>query len=139
MKGLFTGLAKKHGIDLYDNMYDWCVRAVTIKSFPHFYDFIDNQDQNPFDNQGKFTFRNLENFAIELEIYEKAKEFTFTDPRQFIKLVRKEEMKRLKKRKNLNFQKKNDLQQQLCNLKLQKQKLMEEKKIKDSKIQKNER
>lgn len=81
----------------------------------------------------------MENFAIEQEIYEKAKKFTFSDPRQFIKLVRKEEMKRLKKRKNLNFQKKNDLQQQLCNLKLQKQKLMEEKKIKDSKIQKNER
>lgn len=42
MKGLFTGLAKKCGIDLYDNMYDWCVRAVTIKSYSSFYDFIEN-------------------------------------------------------------------------------------------------
>jgi hypothetical protein len=50
MKDLFTRLAFKEGIDLYDNMYDWGVRGVTIKSFNYFYDFIDNQEQNPFDN-----------------------------------------------------------------------------------------
>ena len=48
-------------------------------------------------------------------------------------------MKRLKKRKNINFSKKNDLKQQLCILKLHKQKLMEEKKQKDNDISKNER
>tara|TARA_B110000285_G_C15098374_1_gene603479 strand:+ start:964 stop:1140 length:177 start_codon:yes stop_codon:yes gene_type:complete len=48
-------------------------------------------------------------------------------------------MKRLKKRKNINFSKKNDLKQQLCILKLHKQKLMEEKKKKDNDISKNER
>ena len=56
MKNLFVRLALKEGIDLYDSMYDWSVRAVTIKSYPMFYDFIDNQDHNPFDNAGKFQY-----------------------------------------------------------------------------------
>jgi hypothetical protein len=54
-------------------MYDWCVRAVTIKSYSYYYDFIDNQDQNPFDNSGKFTFNNVDDYQLEQEIYEKAK------------------------------------------------------------------
>lgn len=115
MKSLFTELAAKEGIDLYDNMYDWSVRAVTIKNYNYFYDFIDNQEQNPFDNLGKFIYQNddADDREVESEIYQMAKRFKFEDPRQLIKLVRKEEMKRLKKRKCINFTKKVDLQQQL--------------------------
>lgn len=39
---LFTGLAEKENIDLNDNMYDWSVRAVTLKNHSNFYDFIKN-------------------------------------------------------------------------------------------------
>lgn len=44
MQNLFIKLAQKENINLYDNMYDWSVRATTIKSFSDFYDFIENQD-----------------------------------------------------------------------------------------------
>ena len=44
LKNLFSKLAHREGIDLFDNMYDWGVRATTIKHFPRFYDFIENLD-----------------------------------------------------------------------------------------------
>ena len=34
MMGLITGLAKKEGIDLEDNLFDWDIKAVTIKKHP---------------------------------------------------------------------------------------------------------
>jgi hypothetical protein len=34
LKKLFQRLAKKHSIDLFDGIYDWSVRAVTMKDYP---------------------------------------------------------------------------------------------------------
>jgi hypothetical protein len=42
MKNLFSTLAHREGIDLFDSIYDWNVRATVIKHFPTFYDFIEN-------------------------------------------------------------------------------------------------
>ena len=54
LKNLFSNLAHREGIDLFDNVYDWGVRATTIKQFPTFYDFIENLDISPMNDQGKF-------------------------------------------------------------------------------------
>ena len=40
MRGLFTSLAEKEGINLNDKLYDWNVKAVTIKNHSNFFDFI---------------------------------------------------------------------------------------------------
>jgi hypothetical protein len=40
-------------IDLYDGIYDWAVRAVAIKDHPEFYDFMGNQEENPFNDFGR--------------------------------------------------------------------------------------
>ena len=48
MMKLFTDLAAREGIDLNDNMYDWSVRAVTLKSHSNFFDFVKSQDVHPF-------------------------------------------------------------------------------------------
>ena len=42
MKNLFSTLAHREGIDLFDNTYDWSVKATVIKHFPAFFDFIVN-------------------------------------------------------------------------------------------------
>ena len=42
MKNLFSTLAHQEGIDLFDNTFDWSVRATVIKHFPDFFDFIEN-------------------------------------------------------------------------------------------------
>lgn len=39
LKSLFASLADKEGIDIHDKVFDWSVKAVTISSFPGFYDF----------------------------------------------------------------------------------------------------
>ena len=113
---LFTSLADKEKIDLNDNMYDWSVRAVTLKNHSNFYDFIKNQESHPFNNRGRFALKNMSNFgkydAREEElIYKEAIKFKFEEPKQLTKLVRKEEMKRLKSRKFMNVNKKNNLQE----------------------------
>lgn len=48
MLKLFTDLAAREGIDLTDSMYDWSVRAVTLKSHSNFFDFVKSQDVHPF-------------------------------------------------------------------------------------------
>mmetsp|Transcript_13578 Transcript_13578/g.21197 ORF Transcript_13578/g.21197 Transcript_13578/m.21197 type:complete len:201 (+) Transcript_13578:451-1053(+) len=47
MKEQFASLAKKEDINLEDNLWDWSVRAVTIKNHPEFYDFLSNSDVHP--------------------------------------------------------------------------------------------
>lgn len=64
MMKLFTSLAEKENIDLHDNMYDWNVRAVTLKNHSNFYDFIKNQDSHPFNARGKFHFKISENLGV---------------------------------------------------------------------------
>jgi hypothetical protein len=81
IKNLFSNLAHREGIDLFDNIYDWTVRATTIKHFPSFYDFIENQDSSPFNDWGKFRHSSITNKHIENEIYTKAKDFEFHHPR----------------------------------------------------------
>jgi hypothetical protein len=73
LKNLFSNLAHREGIDLFDNIYDWSVRATTIKFFPTFYDFIENQESSPFNDWGKFRNTSISSKAIEAQIYEKAK------------------------------------------------------------------
>ena len=34
LKKMFIKLGKKKNIDLFDGIYDWSVRAVTMKSYP---------------------------------------------------------------------------------------------------------
>jgi len=103
MMKLFTDLAAREGIDLNDNMYDWTVRAVTLKSHSNFFDFVKSQDVHPFQNDGRFAKKWVEqlgeyNPEVEAQIYREAKKFKFEEPKQLIKLMRKEEMKRLKSR-----------------------------------------
>lgn len=40
MRKLFIDLAKKKKINLDDNIYDWGVKAVTIKYYPEFYNLL---------------------------------------------------------------------------------------------------
>jgi hypothetical protein len=54
LKKLIKGCANKNDIDLFDKLYDWAVRAVTIKNFPQVYDFIENQETNPLNDRGLF-------------------------------------------------------------------------------------
>jgi ketol-acid reductoisomerase len=103
MLKLFTDLAAREGIDLTDNMYDWSVRAVTLKSHSNFFDFVKSQDVHPFQNDGRFAKKWVEQLGeyepeVEAQIYSEAKKFKFEEPKQLIKLMRKEEMKRLKSR-----------------------------------------
>jgi hypothetical protein len=48
---LYT-LADKEGLNLLNNRYDWCVKAVAIKKYPNFYDWVKNSNMNPFDAKG---------------------------------------------------------------------------------------
>lgn len=47
LKGLFEQIAQREGFDIFDRVYDWCVKAVTMKHFPNYYDFLDSHDWNP--------------------------------------------------------------------------------------------
>ena len=42
MMKLFTDLAARENIDLNDNIYDWTVRAATLKGHNQFFDFVKN-------------------------------------------------------------------------------------------------
>ena len=69
------------------------MKAVTIKNFSYYYDFLEDEEFNPLLDNGSFP---VENPIIEHQIYEQAAQFTFKDPKQLVKLLRKEEMKRLR-------------------------------------------
>ena len=117
MLGLITGLAKKENIDLNDQLFDWNIRAITIKKHSYFFDFISNLEAHPFDRRGRFCVQedmSQQSFdsAQEMQIYADAKYFKFDEPKQLVKLIRKEELKRLKSKNfnmNNNPNKKNDL------------------------------
>ena len=51
---LINRMAIREKIDLYDNIYDWSVKAVTIEKYPHFFDFMTCPDMNPLDRHGRF-------------------------------------------------------------------------------------
>ena len=72
LKNIINRVAHANGIDLFDKIYDWSVRAVTIKHFPEYYDFIEDQLSNPLKDDGKFASKDA---STEAEIYSKAKEF----------------------------------------------------------------
>ena len=78
MLDLIRQIAAREGIDLFDNMFDWAVKAVTIKHFSSYYDYFDDQEYNPLEDDGKFQQRDPE---IEKKIYEMAKKFSFKDPK----------------------------------------------------------
>ena len=42
MMNIFTDLAARENIDLNDNIYDWTVRASTLKNHYSFFDFVKN-------------------------------------------------------------------------------------------------
>lgn len=54
MRKLFTDLAGYHEINLDDGLYDWNIRAITIKEHPSFFDFIAYPNAHPFGKNGKF-------------------------------------------------------------------------------------
>jgi hypothetical protein len=68
-------------IDLFDGIYDWAVRAIVMKEHPQFYDFLSNQEENPFNDFGRLDLSEIKDFNLESQIYTKAKEFKFTDPK----------------------------------------------------------
>lgn len=42
LKGIFQRIANDYSINLFDHVYDWSIRAVTIKHFADYFDFIEN-------------------------------------------------------------------------------------------------
>lgn len=56
-------------IDLFDGIYDWAVRAVAIKDYPKFYDFIGNQEENPFNDFGRIDLSLIQDFGLESRLY----------------------------------------------------------------------
>jgi hypothetical protein len=54
------------------------VKAVTIKNFSYYYDFLEDEEYNPLLDNGSFP---VENPIIEHQIYEQAAQFTFKDPK----------------------------------------------------------
>lgn len=57
LKNLLLTLADKEGLNLFNNRYDWCVKAITIQKYPNFYDWIKNSEINPFDKKGQFLMK----------------------------------------------------------------------------------
>ena len=83
---LFKSLALKEEIDLDDGRFDWNIKAVAIKKFPQYYDWVKNQDMNPLDKRGKFTFDSpdlskMEQVQTQNKIYEEAAHYKFDDPK----------------------------------------------------------
>lgn len=66
---LIKQIATREGIDLFDNIFDWAVKAVTIKHFSHYYDFLADEEYNPLQDDGKFP---MVNPVVENQIYEQA-------------------------------------------------------------------
>ena len=92
-------LENKMKSETLDLDLDIQVPASSVDS--NFYDFIKNADAHPFNNRGRFSLENMNNFGKydareEEQIYKEAIKFKFEEPKQLTKLVRKEEMKRLK-------------------------------------------
>ena len=56
-------------IDLFDGIYDWAIRAVVMKDYPEFYDFLGNQEENPFNDFGRLDLSQIQDFNLESEIY----------------------------------------------------------------------
>lgn len=101
--GLFQNLANREGINLYDNMFDWSMKAVTIKNYPNFYHYLEQENQQIFNHQGQFIFNPNQNkfteqhfVQIQKFIRSQAIEYQFDEPKGLMKLVRKEELKRLR-------------------------------------------
>jgi len=69
MRNLIRLMAGEFNLDLNDGMYDWNVKAVTMKYFPHFYDFYRNSDTNVLDDNGKFYLKDVKDPVIEQVIY----------------------------------------------------------------------
>ena len=93
-------LATRKHIDLFDKIYDWSVRAITIKDYPQFFDFLDDPELNPFNEQGYLKKELVKDKNLSNLIYLKAKDYTFTDPRQMKLLLKKEELKKKNKQNN---------------------------------------
>jgi len=73
-RSLFTKLAAREEIELDDDLFDWNVRAMTIKNHPNFFDFIKNQEVHPFDRRGRFLEKyRVEDRTEELSIYREAR------------------------------------------------------------------
>lgn len=58
LQNLFSTLATKEGINLDERVFDWSVKATCIKKFPKISNRFINQNLNPFNCQGKFSYNN---------------------------------------------------------------------------------
>ena len=83
-------------------MYDWCIKSIAIQQYPKYYNQLMSKHINIFDIHGKFQPIDNPDKLLEDRIYSKARDFVFDDPRELFKLMRVEEMLRLKNRKFLN-------------------------------------
>ena len=84
LKRLFTSVANKEGINLHDNRFDWATKAVAIKNYHNFYNFLKRNYVNPFDSKGNFIIKKTKNkdqIKQEKEIYVKAQNFEFYEPK----------------------------------------------------------
>ena len=114
LKQLIIDIAMRLNISLHDGMFDWCVKAVLIKNYPYFYETISQQYTNIFNDKGKF--KPIENMDTKMEqqIYAEARNFEFNDPKELGKLLRLEEMQKLKNRNYPNNQERlNECQKKL--------------------------
>lgn len=59
--GLFTNLASRENINLYDNVFDWSMKAVTVKNYPNFYHYLEQENQQIFKPNGQFLFNPNQN------------------------------------------------------------------------------
>jgi hypothetical protein len=50
-----TNLAAREDIILDDNLYDWGVKAVAIRKYPNFYNWIENPESSPLNTKGLFN------------------------------------------------------------------------------------
>jgi hypothetical protein len=88
----------RFNIDLEDGMYDWNVKAVLIRNYPQVYEQINNQNKSLFNDNGRLRAEFGLDKDLEESIYARAKSFQFDDSKELQKLLRLEDMQRLKSR-----------------------------------------
>jgi hypothetical protein len=103
MLGLFTKVADREGINLYDNVFDWSMKAVTVKNYPNFYHYLEQENQEIFNQNGQFIFNPNQNkfteqhfIQIQKYIMNQAANYQFDEPKGLMRLIRREEIKRLR-------------------------------------------
>ena len=125
LKNLFKKMAAKEDIDLNDKLFDWSIKAITIQAYPHFYDFFQYQYFNPLNKKGKFTHINSndrKSKKTEEEIYKLSAYFKFrSNPKQLMNLLNQKKVKNSREPDRMR------LEQQIDEVKIEKEKILKDK------------